>query len=171
MPGVPDVYQGCELAGFALVDPDNRGAVDYARRRAMLDAVSATPATSGSAEGSLDASKMLICARALRLRREHPDWFAGSCQELAASGPARGHCVAFSRAGQCVTVATRLPATLRRDGGWRDTALPLPAGKWQDVLTAATYSGGDIPLAELMTSQPVALLVLAPAADAGAGAR
>jgi (1->4)-alpha-D-glucan 1-alpha-D-glucosylmutase len=171
MPGVPDVYQGCELAGFALVDPDNRAAIDFARRRALLDAVSDAPATAGSAEeGGLDASKMLICARALRLRREHPDWFAGSYQALAASGPARDHAVAFSRAGQCVSVATRLPARLRQDGGWRDTALPLPPGKWQDVLTAATYTGGEVPLAELTTSLPVALLVLAPAADTPAQA-
>jgi (1->4)-alpha-D-glucan 1-alpha-D-glucosylmutase len=171
MPGVPDVYQGCELAGFALVDPDNRAAIDFARRRAMLDAVSDAPATAGSAEeGGLDASKMLICARALRLRREHPDWFAGSYQALTASGPARDHAVAFSRAGQCVSVATRLPARLRQDGGWRDTALPLPPGKWQDVLTAATYTGGEVPLAELTTSLPVALLVLAPAADTPAQA-
>jgi (1->4)-alpha-D-glucan 1-alpha-D-glucosylmutase len=171
MPGVPDVYQGCELAGFALVDPDNRAAIDFARRRAMLDAVSDARATAGSAEeGGLDASKMLICARALRLRREHPHWFAGSYQALAASGPARDHAVAFSRAGQCVSVATRLPARLRQDGGWRDTALPLPPGKWQDVLTAATYTGGEVPLAELTTSLPVALLVLAPAADTPAQA-
>jgi (1->4)-alpha-D-glucan 1-alpha-D-glucosylmutase len=171
MPGVPDVYQGCELAGFALVDPDNRAAIDFARRRALLDAVSDAPATAGSAEeGGLDASKMLICARALRLRREHPDWFAGSYQALTASGPAHDHAVAFSRAGQCVSVATRLPARLRQDGGWRDTALPLPPGKWQDVLTAATYTGGEVPLAELTTSLPVALLVLAPAADTPAQA-
>jgi (1->4)-alpha-D-glucan 1-alpha-D-glucosylmutase len=171
IPGVPDVYQGCELAGLALVDPDNRGAVDYARRRVMLDAGSGAPATAGPAEeGSLDASKMLICARALRLRRDHPDWFAGSYQALAASGPARDHAVAFSRAGQCVTVATRLPARLRQDGGWRDTALPLPPGKWQDVLTAATYTGGEVSLAELTTSLPVALLVLTPAADRRAAA-
>src|SRR6185436_17291686 len=36
MPGVPDVYQGCELAGRSLVDPDNRRPVDYARRRELL---------------------------------------------------------------------------------------------------------------------------------------
>src|SRR5581483_10960704 len=35
-PGVPDFYQGNELWTFTLVDPDNRGAVDYARRAAML---------------------------------------------------------------------------------------------------------------------------------------
>src|ERR1700733_15136527 len=98
----------------------------------MLDAEAGAPATAGPAEeGSLDASKMLICARALRLRRDHPDWFAGSYQALAAGGGARDHAGAFSRAGQCVTVAPRLPARLRRGGGWRDTALPLPPGKWQ----------------------------------------
>ena len=36
MPGVPDVYQGCELAGLSLVDPDNRRPVDFARRRCLL---------------------------------------------------------------------------------------------------------------------------------------
>jgi (1->4)-alpha-D-glucan 1-alpha-D-glucosylmutase len=38
-PGVPDIYQGCELWDFSLVDPDNRRAVDFARRAALLDAV------------------------------------------------------------------------------------------------------------------------------------
>ncbi len=36
MPGVPDVYQGCELTGLSLVDPDNRRPVDYERRQSML---------------------------------------------------------------------------------------------------------------------------------------
>ena len=36
MPGVPDIYQGCELAGLSLVDPDNRRPVDFARRRELL---------------------------------------------------------------------------------------------------------------------------------------
>ena len=36
MPGVPDTYQGCELAAFSLVDPDNRRLIDFARRRQLL---------------------------------------------------------------------------------------------------------------------------------------
>ena len=36
MAGVPDIYQGCELAGLSLVDPDNRRPVDFARRRSLL---------------------------------------------------------------------------------------------------------------------------------------
>ena len=35
-PGVPDIYQGCELWDLSLVDPDNRRAVDYREREAAL---------------------------------------------------------------------------------------------------------------------------------------
>ncbi len=35
-PGVPDIYQGCELWTLSLVDPDNRRPVDYAQRRELL---------------------------------------------------------------------------------------------------------------------------------------
>jgi (1->4)-alpha-D-glucan 1-alpha-D-glucosylmutase len=35
-PGVPDFYQGTELWDLSLVDPDNRRAVDYERRRELL---------------------------------------------------------------------------------------------------------------------------------------
>ena len=36
MAGVPDIYQGCELSGLSLVDPDNRRPVDFGQRRALL---------------------------------------------------------------------------------------------------------------------------------------
>ena len=35
-PGVPDTYQGSELWDLRLVDPDNRGPVDYELRQSML---------------------------------------------------------------------------------------------------------------------------------------
>jgi (1->4)-alpha-D-glucan 1-alpha-D-glucosylmutase len=35
-PGVPDTYQGSELWDLRLVDPDNRGPVDYEVRQSML---------------------------------------------------------------------------------------------------------------------------------------
>ena len=43
MPGVADVYQGCELTGLSLVDPDNRRPVDYQRRQRLLTALDAHP--------------------------------------------------------------------------------------------------------------------------------
>jgi (1->4)-alpha-D-glucan 1-alpha-D-glucosylmutase len=174
MPGVPDIYQGCELAGLALVDPDNRRPVDYERRQAMLATLAGDAA---SAAASLDAAKLLVTSRTLRLRRVHPDWFAGDYQPLHGSGSAAAHVVAFCRAERAVTVATRLPRGLARDGGWRDTALRLAPGRWHDVLTDADYhvgTGGHaglppdrLPLADLLAQLPVALLIRANGASPG----
>ena len=155
MPGVADVYQGCELTGLSLVDPDNRRPVDYQRRRRLLAALAAGP----DAAVGLDAEKLLVTSRALRLRRDHPDWFAGRYVPLACEGPAAGHAVAFSRGEYAVTVVTRLPAGLRQRGGWGDTVLPLPGVHWRDVLTGVRHAGTRPPLDELTRRLPVALLI------------
>ena len=140
MPGVPDIYQGCELGGFSLVDPDNRRPVDRVPRT------------------DLDEEKLLVTTRALRCRRDHPAWFRGGYTPLAAEGPAAAHVIAFAR-GQAVSVATRLPAGLRCDGGWQTTALHLPGARWTDLLTGTAHTGDRIPLAALTRTLPVALLV------------
>jgi (1->4)-alpha-D-glucan 1-alpha-D-glucosylmutase len=160
MPGVADVYQGCELSGLSLVDPDNRRPVDFDRRATLLRALDAGDSTP---PGGLDAEKLLVTSRALRLRRDHPDWFAGGYEPVSAAGPCAGHVIAFAR-GHAVTVATRLPRALRRRGGWADTVLPLPTGirAWRDVLADGTHhvgEGGGIPLSDLTKRSPVALLV------------
>ena len=169
MPGVADTYQGCELGAFSLVDPDNRRLVNFARRRqllATLDAAPQAPGPAGAAADGLDADKLLVTSAALRLRREHPGWFAGDYRPLDAEGPAARHAVSFLRGpsvagsgGPAVTVATRLPGRLRRRGGWADTVLPLPAGPWRDVLTGATHAGPRPLLSSLTKRLPVALLV------------
>jgi len=152
MPGVPDVYQGCELTGLSLVDPDNRRPVDYARRRELLADLDA-----GTVPADLGGEKLLVTSRALRLRGEHPEWFAGGHEALAAEGPAAEHALAFRRGG-ATTVVTRLPAGLDRRGGWGDTHLPLPGGPWRDLLTGQSYAS-PVPLAGLFGILPVALLV------------
>ena len=165
MVGVPDVYQGCELAGLSLVDPDNRRAIDFARRRSMLadldagrlDAASLNRVTDATAR--LDAAKLLVTARTLRLRRARPEWFAGGYSPLTATGPAAGHVVAFQRGQQAITVTTRLPSGLRGRGGWAQTTVELPGGSWTDLLSGAMYAGGAVPMTELTRQLPVALLV------------
>jgi (1->4)-alpha-D-glucan 1-alpha-D-glucosylmutase len=161
MPGVADIYQGCELVGLSLVDPDNRRPVDYQRRRRLLAALQAGPDQTvlGGLAAGLDAEKLLVTSRALWLRRDHPDWFIAGYAPLAAEGEAAEHAVAFSRGEHAVTVATRLPTGLRRRGGWADTALPLPDLHWRDVLTGTRHAGLRPPLAELTRLLPVALLI------------
>jgi (1->4)-alpha-D-glucan 1-alpha-D-glucosylmutase len=177
MPGIPDVYQGCEVAGLSLVDPDNRRRVDFARIRSVLRELDVSGAGAGSAgdphqapafpldgpdarPDAFDRAKLLVTSRAVRLRRARPEWFAGDYRPLPASGAGSGHVVAFQRGGHAVTVATRLPAGLRRRGGWQDTTLPLPGGgAWTDWLTGTVHRGGAVPLTELTGRLPVALLV------------
>jgi (1->4)-alpha-D-glucan 1-alpha-D-glucosylmutase len=140
MPGVPDVYQGTEAESLALVDPDNRRPVPF-------------PPDDPGAKGALTAA-------ALRLRARRPGAFgeAAAYAPLTAEGPAAGHCVAFARSGEVVTAVTRLSLRLAEAGGWRDTVLPLPPGRWSDVLGPEREFTGHARVAELFASAPVALL-------------
>ncbi len=153
MPGVPDVYQGCDLVDLSLVDPDNRRPVDYAARRRRL-----TRLDTGAAPGDLDDEKLLVLARVLRLRRAHPEWFGpgSSYEPVTTTTP---HAMAFCRTN-VITVVTRLPERLRRGGGWRDHSITLPPGDWHDEFTRTPWAGTPA-LAELLDQLPVALLVRA----------
>ncbi|MFF7261822.1 malto-oligosyltrehalose synthase [Streptomyces sp. NPDC008159] len=139
MPGVPDVYQGTEGEYRALVDPDNRA--PFAPRGG-------------------DSDKHRVTVAALRLRQRRPEVFgdAAAYTPLAAAGPAAGHCVAFARSGAVVTAVTRLSLRLAGAGGWADTRLALPAGRWYDVLGGEREFTGEVRVADLFEGLPVALL-------------
>ncbi|MEU6038692.1 malto-oligosyltrehalose synthase [Actinomadura sp. NPDC047616] len=168
MPGVPDVYQGCELVGLSLVDPDNRRPVDYGSRRARLAHLDAE-----GAPRDVDDLKLLITSRALRLRRDHPEWFSASYEPARVTGATSAHAVAYLRGSgalsgrggrpgdaRVLTLATRLPVGLEIHGGWGETTVDVPAGRWHDRLTGRVHeAGGPLPLAELLADLPVALLV------------
>jgi len=153
-PGVPDVYQGSELWETSLVDPDNRRAVDYDIRRLYLEAINEGAHPPIDATG---AAKLLVTTRALRVRRDHPELFTRYAP-LEALGESARHAVVFDRGG-AVTVATRLPISLEREGGWRDTTITVPGRPHVDVLTGREFEGGSVALAELLSIYPVALLV------------
>jgi (1->4)-alpha-D-glucan 1-alpha-D-glucosylmutase len=153
MPGVPDVYQGCELWDHSLVDPDNRRPVDFALRRELLSALDDGRLPPVDSSG---AAKLLVVSRVLRTRQAHPERFTGYTP-LRAAGPAAEHAVAFERRG-VVAVATRLPVGLAARGGWGDTTLALPQGRWADALTGAAASG-TASLSDLLSRYPVALLL------------
>ncbi len=164
LPGVPDVYRGTELWEDSLVDPDNRRPFD-------------PMAPGGAAEllGRLDggwlppvdasgAAKLLVTARALRARRDHPGLFT-SYSPVIARGPGADHLVGFDRGG-AITVATRLPVGLIARGGWAGTTVRLPRGSWTDTLTGRPVSNTGAPdgsvtagVADLLDRYPVALLL------------
>ncbi len=148
IPGVPDVYQGSELWEQSLVDPDNRRAVDFDLRQRLLGEQHPDhPA----------AAKLAVVAGALRLHRDEPGLFT-SYDAVEVRGEAAEHALAFDRGG-AVTVATRLPVGLAARGGWGDTELVLPAGRWWDHVAGHDLeSDGTVLVAELFDVHPVALL-------------
>ncbi len=158
LPGVPDSYQGSELAEPALVDPDNRRPVDYARSAAALARLDAAVPHAARAR-ELSEEKLWVTSRALRLRRDRPRLFdaAATYQPLVSASP---HLLGFLRGGRVATVVTRWPGRLTRTG-WGHATVDLPAGGWHDVLTDAKHDVGDAGIrpADLFAVLPVALLV------------
>jgi len=146
-PGVPDFYQGTELWDLSMVDPDNRRAVDFAVRAAMLETLEPLlaerhpgPRTEGVArlvaaweDGRI---KLFVTACGLRLRRELPDVFRdGEYLPLETTGERAEHVVAVARhvAGATViAVVPRLVATFAEADGalrpeaWCDTRVVVP---------------------------------------------
>ena len=121
MPGVADVYQGCELTGLSLVDPDNRRPVDYQRRRRLLAALDGRPGPGGrpgrgEAAGDLPGAVAAARSPGLVRRELHPagERRAGrrACVRLPARRP-RGH---------RRHPAARRAAAARRLGGHRPAA-------------------------------------------------
>ncbi len=157
-PGIPDIYQGCELWEDTLVDPDNRRPVDFAARAGLLQSLTGTPALD-----TTGAAKMWIVAYALWLRRERPDCFVGGTYlPLFATGEQESRLVAYARgrAGETpevIVAATRHSLGLA-ETGWADTTLELPQGNWTDRLTGHTFQG-RARLEKLFARLPVALLV------------
>ncbi|MGI4895216.1 MAG: malto-oligosyltrehalose synthase [Janthinobacterium lividum] len=158
MPGVPDVYQGTEVVDLSLVDPDNRRPVDYAGRARRLSALDA-----GSQPADLDDEKLLVVSRTLRTRRENPQFFVGPDAAYSPVPTSNGNAVAFARgphdAPGAIAVATRLPVSLARLGGWGEATLTLPAGEWRNVFTGEHVPGGAARIADVLADLPVALLI------------
>lgn len=168
MPGVPDVYQGNESVDFSLVDPDNRREVDHAAHAARLDRM-----IEGARPEGIGDEKLWLTHRALVLRRERPDLFQGRDAAYHPLPTTTGHAVAFGRAHgegpvEVVTVVTRLAHGLAQRGGWGESRIGLPEGRWRDVLGGAEHEGGMVPLAEILDDSPVALLVRVGATPTGA---
>jgi (1->4)-alpha-D-glucan 1-alpha-D-glucosylmutase len=157
-PGMPDFYQGTELWDLSLVDPDNRRAVDFAGRSALLSRARTMSAAQVSADWDSGLPKLWMIARLLAVRRERPGDFSDQSryQPLVAQGTHLGRLLAFRRGENLIAVVPRFTMTL--GGEWGDTRLPLPGGVWRNCLTEMVLQREAMPDA-LFDSFPVALLI------------
>jgi (1->4)-alpha-D-glucan 1-alpha-D-glucosylmutase len=159
VPGVPDIYQGCELLNFSLVDPDNRRPVDFVYRRTRLDelqklASQTSPQRSTGVSALCDTledgrAKLLIIQSALALRARWPGVFQpGRYLQLTVKGKHAAHLCAYARIDgerAVITVVPRFFGQLLGDLDsrplgekvWENTSVDMPAHRHDKQYTCA----------------------------------
>jgi (1->4)-alpha-D-glucan 1-alpha-D-glucosylmutase len=171
-PGVPDFYQGSELWDLRLVDPDNRGVVDFERRTALLREVKREASASFAQELTKTwrdgRIKLYLINKALCLRKRFaPVFTVGEFVPAQVSGGGAQNLIAFYRRSKEASALVLAPRWITKSGVdaggdmsefWKDTAIDSGEGPpWQNVFTGETFSG-KLRTAELLKSFPVALL-------------
>jgi len=169
-PGVPDIYQGCELWDLNLVDPDNRRSVDFVQRQAdVVDVASRIevrqqrPALFETLmnEWRDGRVKLATIALLLALRREKPELFSTrDYQPIAIEGDRSDWAFGYVRATKdrrLAVVIARFPARREAEPEWSATA-QLPEGRWFDLFRGKDATVGA-PLREWLHPLPFAVLL------------
>ncbi|MFD1256029.1 malto-oligosyltrehalose synthase [Mucilaginibacter terrae] len=191
-PGVPDVYQGCELWDFSLVDPDNRRPVDYALRTQLLDEItsstqSVTELTEVLWKNRYNGQiKQWLTQKLFTQRRQAANVFTyGNYIPLRVKGAYEEYIIAYARQYKnewSITVAGLHLAELCLDQGknisglkWKNTRVILPPeapAAWHNLISGTDGKADEnsIKVKELFTQLPFALLKLQqPENNRGAG--
>jgi (1->4)-alpha-D-glucan 1-alpha-D-glucosylmutase len=169
-PGVPDIYQGCELWDLNLVDPDNRRPVDFAVREAAIGDLAArleAPDQRSALFKTLmdewqdGRVKQATIALLLALRRDEPDLFsAGDYQPLVIDGDRSDWAFGYIRASgdrKLAIVIARYPAHREAEPEWSARA-QLPEARWFDLFRGG-YATVDAPLHQWLNPLPFAVLL------------
>jgi (1->4)-alpha-D-glucan 1-alpha-D-glucosylmutase len=162
-----------------LVDPDNRGPVNFGTREAMLERIanlnSATQLQDILEHWHDGRIKLYLIRQTLRFRREHCDLFQeGEFIPLESTGRYSRNLIAFLRrqgSAQALIVVPRWLSQLNDNRGlgsfdWADTRLAIPSdapAQWNSVLaqskiaTARQDGGSSVTANDLFREFPVAL--------------
>ncbi len=181
-PGIPDLYQGCELWDFSMVDPDNRRPVDYDQRMQWLNELEAR-SSKGASEflqelwQQRDNAKIKewITYTLLHERRKLPEAFTeGEYISLKVEGEYKEHVIAYARRYKKTWYIVAAPLHLALLGKvqkkgpldirWKDTRIILPPevpGDTVDILlNKPGKHAGALAVKDIFKEVPVAFLKL-----------
>lgn len=185
VPGVPDFYQGSELWDFRLVDPDNRGPIDFSLRAGMLESlIKEAKAESIHVAREVFQSwtdgriKLYLIWKALTFRRRFGALFShGEFHPVPIVGERSQNATVFLRrhendwalaiAPKWVAGPNALLDQVFDESFWKGTSIALPNEAphcWRNIFTGEKLSfetKGPQPLlriADALRSFPVALL-------------
>lgn len=155
-PGVPDIYQGTELWDFSFVDPDNRKAVDYEHRKALLKNIPANSLVDLYLKDITDpAIKLFVLQRLLQLRKEKVDLFEKGTYEPIKT---TGSYLAFSRrlAGEYIVVILLLSLNDSKDGTVElDEKI---TGSCKNIFTGKTVDISNLQPEQMLADFPLIVL-------------
>ena len=185
-PGVPDIYQGCELWQFNLVDPDNRNKIDFFYRHKLLAEIKLIvnvpperlplrllPMVTDMTDGRI---KLYTIWQCLTVRKRWPEVFRdGKYVPLNVYGKYAENVFAFARIyGNrfIIALVPRLTTHLLKKKNilplgmkvWGNTTLELSGElidkKWNNVFTGEIYMAHKkIELGRLFTYFPICLII------------
>lgn len=183
VPGVPDFYQGSELWDLRLVDPDNRGPVDFDKRTAAMNEIVTGEAGGPSAQNLIKSwhdgrIKLYLIWKALQFRSSHEEIFRdGEFLPLQVEGRYSRNITAFARkhgsswlvaaVPQWLSQVPVMPDRTKTGFNWEDTRLVLPSGSpslWNSILMSqqvpafSEQSNGYVNASDLFCDLPVALI-------------
>lgn len=165
-PGVPDIYPGCELWDFSLVDPDNRRPVDFARRENGLAEMRSFFAAEKRevaeyARGLLQSMgdgriKLYLIWKTLSFRREQETLFGGGDYvPLKVEGEHAEHVCAFARVSgndAMIAIVPRWFDALTRG----ENAVPLGRETWKNTRVVVSFATSVESWINLFTEEEVA---------------
>ncbi|MBF0502083.1 MAG: malto-oligosyltrehalose synthase [Candidatus Riflebacteria bacterium] len=179
-PGFPDFYQGSELWELSLVDPDNRGLVDFVTRRTWLKEIRSRIESNDSRmipellESMEDGRvKLFLIAQVLKARKDFDPLFrSGTYNPISISGEKAECALVFSRESEgtrAITIAPRFFTQLCSEKtlplgepSWKNTYFPNPnpGARWKNRITGETFPPApSLRLGEILNTFPVAFLV------------
>ncbi len=175
-PGIPDIYQGCELWDLSYVDPDNRRAVNYGLRKKYFEQILAKEKEGSDmlfsflvANRNLGMEKLFVTWKTLTFRKNNELLFTeGAFIPLQVTGGNQLACVyARNIESKWVLVAVPFGVTQQNQAG---EVLDLHAEEsiimleyfpkqWTNLFSGKPIiSNGYLPLKELFMDFSVALL-------------
>jgi (1->4)-alpha-D-glucan 1-alpha-D-glucosylmutase len=175
-PGIPDIYQGCELWDLSFVDPDNRRPVDYDKRMQFLFQLVLKEEKGKEAlleylreHREAGIEKLYVTWKTLNFRKANPSLLTeGAYIPIAVTGKEIS-AAAYARTTDDRWALVVIPLGLVTHDREEDAALlqdqflVLPEDgpeKWTNLFTGDTFdSPNQIPLIEMFKDFPVALLV------------
>jgi (1->4)-alpha-D-glucan 1-alpha-D-glucosylmutase len=173
-PGVPDFYQGSDLWNLNLPDPDNRRAVDFAKRQELLSKLRAAMTKEKDQQRVWSdlltmwhdgGIKLAVIQKLLEFRRANRRLFeCGSYEPISLPEAAYLKVCVFKRRFEQRSVIAIACLDVRLTPGSIGQArlsLGEPTKKWMDAISkkAIEANNGEIMLSEVFEPLPIALLV------------